>query len=86
MKALSLVGLVVLILGIASFFVPFPHSENHGIKVGDASVGVQTHSSERISPVMSGVLIQGPPISRQQILRLAKYGIRCIDFALDQRQ
>ena len=57
MKALSFVGLVVLILGIASFFVPFPHSENHGIKVGDASVGVQTHSSERISPVMSGVLI-----------------------------
>ena len=57
MKTLSLLGLVVLILGIASFFVPVPHSENHGIKVGDANIGVQTQSSERISPVISGVLV-----------------------------
>ena len=32
MKALFVVGLAVLILGILSFFVPVPHSENHGIK------------------------------------------------------
>ena len=57
MKALALVGIVVLILGIVSFFVPIPHTENHGIKVGDASIGVQTQSSERISPVISGVLV-----------------------------
>jgi hypothetical protein len=57
MKALPAIGLLVLILGIASFFIPLPHSENHGIKVGDASIGVQTQSSERISPVISGVLI-----------------------------
>jgi hypothetical protein len=35
MKMLFWVGLAVLILGIASFVVPVPHSENHGIKAGD---------------------------------------------------
>ena len=57
MKALFAVGLVVLILGIASLFVPIPHSERHGIKAGDVSIGVQTHESERVSPGISVVLI-----------------------------
>jgi hypothetical protein len=59
MKMLFGVGLVVLILGIASFFVPVPQRENHGIKVGDASIGVQTQHSEKISPIISAVLILG---------------------------
>ncbi len=57
MKPLFLVGLVVLVLGALSFFVPIPHTENHGIKVGDASIGVQTHDSERIAPAVIGVLV-----------------------------
>ncbi len=57
MKALSGVGLLVLILGILSFFVPIPHRENHGIKIGDASIGVQTEHSERVSSGVSIVLI-----------------------------
>jgi hypothetical protein len=57
MKALLLAGLAVLILGIASFFVPFPRTENHSVKVGDAKIGVQTRSSERVSPTISVVLI-----------------------------
>jgi len=57
MKPLFLIGLVVLVLGALSFFVPIPHTENHGIKVGDASVGVQTHDSEHIAPAISGVLV-----------------------------
>ena len=59
MKMLFGVGLVVLILGIASFFVPFPQQENHGIKIGDAKIGVQTEHIERISPIVSVVLILG---------------------------
>ena len=43
MKALFVVGLAVVILGILSFFVAIPHSENHGIKAGDVNIGVQTH-------------------------------------------
>jgi hypothetical protein len=57
MKALFVIGLVVLALGILSFFVPFPHAENHGIKAGDVSIGVQTHDSERVSPAISVVLL-----------------------------
>ncbi|HLB89389.1 MAG TPA: hypothetical protein VJK29_17175 [Terriglobales bacterium] len=57
MKALFAVGLVVLILGIASLFVPIPHSERHGIKAGDVSIGVQTRESERVSPGISVALI-----------------------------
>ena len=59
MKMLFGVGLVVLILGIASFFVPFPQKENHGIKVGDTSIGVQTQHSEKVPPVISAVLLLG---------------------------
>ncbi|MFZ0309504.1 MAG: hypothetical protein WCA76_16950 [Candidatus Sulfotelmatobacter sp.] len=57
MKALMLVGVVVLVLGIVSFFVPFPHSEHHGIRMGDAHMGITTHDDERIPPVASIVLI-----------------------------
>jgi hypothetical protein len=59
MKMLFGVGLVVLILGIASFFVPVPQRENHGIKVGDTSIGVQTQHSEKVSPIISAVLLLG---------------------------
>jgi hypothetical protein len=56
MKPLFWVGLIVLVLGIASFVVPIPQSETHGMKVGDASIGVTTRSSEKLSPVIGGIL------------------------------
>ena len=59
MKTLFWLGLVALILGLASLAVPLPHSESHGVKVGDVSAGVTTHSKQKISPVVSGVLIAG---------------------------
>jgi len=39
MKPLFTVGLIVLILGIISFFVPVPHSEHHGVSAGDVHMG-----------------------------------------------
>ena len=59
MKALFLVGLIVLALGIASFFVALPHTENHGVKIGDASIGVQTRESQKLPPAVGVVLIVG---------------------------
>lgn len=56
MKPLFWVGLVLLILGIASFVVAIPQRETHGIEVGDASVGVTTKSSQRVSPVIGGLV------------------------------
>lgn len=59
MKIVLFAGLIVIVLGIASLIVPVPHSETQGIKIGDASIGVQTSHSERVSPIISVVLIAG---------------------------
>ena len=57
MKALFGVGLVIAVLGILSFFIAFPHTENHGIKAGDVNIGVQTHDSQKVSPAVSAVML-----------------------------
>jgi hypothetical protein len=59
MKILLYVGLILVVLGIASLVVPIPHTQTQGIKVGDANLGVQTTHSERVAPVISIVLIAG---------------------------
>jgi hypothetical protein len=59
MKALFWIGLVVLILGVASLVVEVPRSERHGIEVGDVELGVETQHDEKIPPVLSGILIAG---------------------------
>lgn len=57
MKALLLVGVLLVVLGILSFFVPLPHSEHHGVNVGDAHIGVTTEHDEKVSPAISIVLV-----------------------------
>ena len=57
MKVLLIVGVLVLVLGVLSFFVPFPHSEHHGISAGDVHVGVTTHHDEKLSPAVSIILV-----------------------------
>ena len=59
MKPLFWVGVVVLVLGIASFFVTLPHQEKHGISVGDASIGVTTRNDQKAPVWLSGVLVVG---------------------------
>jgi hypothetical protein len=59
MKMLLFAGLLLIVLGIASLVVPVPHRETEGIKVGGANFDVQTSHSERVSPVISVVLIAG---------------------------
>jgi len=56
MRPLFVIGLVVLVLGILSFVVPIPTSQTHGAKIGDATIGITTHSSEKLSPIIGGVL------------------------------
>jgi hypothetical protein len=57
MKALTAVGLLLVVLGIASLFVPIPQKERAGIEVGGVSLGVETSHKEKVSPVVSGVMI-----------------------------
>ncbi|HEY1401891.1 MAG TPA: hypothetical protein VF953_09895 [Terriglobales bacterium] len=59
MKVLLYAGLLLVALGIASLVVPIPQTETQGIKIGDANLGVQTSHSERVSPIISVVLIVG---------------------------
>lgn len=59
MRTLFWVGLVVLVLGIASLFVTIPQSETHGIRAGDVSVGVQTTEHQKVSPIVTAVMILG---------------------------
>ena len=56
MRPLALIGIVVLVLGILSFVVPFPTSHTREVKVGDTSIGVTTHHDEKLSPAIGGVL------------------------------
>jgi hypothetical protein len=57
MKVLFGVGLIVLLLGILSFFPPFPHNENHGVNVGGANLSIKTHDSQPIAPGASAALV-----------------------------
>jgi hypothetical protein len=57
MKPLFTIGLVVLILGIASLFIAIPSRERHGVEIGGADIGVETQESRKVAPVISAVLI-----------------------------
>lgn len=60
MRALLIVGILLLVIGIASLFVSIPHSEKHGVQIGGAEIGVQTRSSERIPlPASIAIIIGG---------------------------
>ena len=56
MRLLTVIGIVVLVLGILAFVVAVPVSHSHSAKIGDASVGVTTHDHEKLSPAVGGVL------------------------------
>jgi hypothetical protein len=57
MKALFLVGVLLIVLGIFSFFVPVPHYEHRGVNLGDAHVGITTEHDEKVSPAISIILV-----------------------------
>jgi hypothetical protein len=59
MKAIFWIGLVVLILGIASLFVAIPQRERHGIEAGGASIGMEIKHDEKLHPAFSALLIAG---------------------------
>jgi hypothetical protein len=59
MRILFIVGLILLLAGLASLVVPIPHHERHGVQVGPVSLGVDTVDRERVHPGVSAVIIVG---------------------------
>ena len=59
MKALFWVGVVVLIVGIVSLFLPVPRDRRAGWRSGGVSVGVETRHEAKVSPFVSAVMIAG---------------------------
>lgn len=59
MRILFIIGVILLILGIASLFVPIPHQQRHGFDAGPISVGVTTTDREKVHPAISAALIIG---------------------------
>lgn len=59
MKPVAMIGAVLLLLGLLAFVVPVPQTEDHGVKIGDTKIGVQTQSSEKLPPAVGIVLLVG---------------------------
>jgi len=59
MNRLTLIGVLLLLLGLLSFVVPIPQRENHALKIGDTKIGVQTEKSEKLPTAASVVLLAG---------------------------
>ena len=59
MKALFWIGLAALILGFVSLVIPVPSKEREGFQVGGLSIGVETQHQEKVSPLVSAVMILG---------------------------
>jgi hypothetical protein len=57
LKGLAIAGVVLLVLGILSFVIPVPNYHHHGVRVGDAHVGITTRHDEKVPPVLSVVLV-----------------------------
>lgn len=57
MRALLVVGVILVVLGVLSLFVPIPRQENHGMEAGGVKIGVQTRTEEKVSPIISAALI-----------------------------
>jgi hypothetical protein len=59
MRALAIVGAILLVAGVLSLIIPIPHREHHGIEAGPVSFGIDTTERQRVHPAISGVLIAG---------------------------
>lgn len=57
MRALLVIGGLMVLLGIASIFVPFRYRERHGVDAGPISIGVTTTESRKAPPAVTAILI-----------------------------
>ena len=58
-RALLIIGIILLILVGLSLIVPIPTRERHGFSAGGVSIGIETTQREKVHPAVSAVLIGG---------------------------
>ena len=56
MRVLFWFGLVILVLGILSFFVPVPQYERHGVSAGGGSISIEIKHTKRLPAVASVIM------------------------------
>ncbi len=59
MKSTTLIGIVLLVLGVVALVVPIPRRESHGVKIDDTRIGIQTETREKLPAGVGIVLIAG---------------------------
>jgi hypothetical protein len=59
MRPVAIIGVILIVLGIGSLFYGIPSSEKHGVKVGDAELGVKTTTTKYVPQAISALLIVG---------------------------
>ena len=59
MKNVSLIGILLLVLGVLALVVPIPRRENRSLKVGDTKIGIETKTREKLPPAVGIVLLAG---------------------------
>jgi hypothetical protein len=59
MRVFLIIGLILLVLGVASLFIPFPIHEKHGVSAGGVNLGIETTRREKVDPIVSFALIGG---------------------------
>ena len=58
-QGILIIGVILIILGVLSLFVPIPSRERHGLDAGPVSVGIEVTRREKVHPAISGALIVG---------------------------
>lgn len=59
MKVLFWAGVVMVILGILSFFISVPQTQQSGVRIGGMRAGVSTTYQEKLPPYVGVILIVG---------------------------
>ena len=59
MRSLLIVGVILLVLGVALLFVPIRHTVRHGIDAGPVSVHVDSVERDRVHPGVAVAIIIG---------------------------
>jgi hypothetical protein len=72
MRTLFIIGVILVLLGVLSLFVPIPVHEKHAIKAGPLSMGVETTENRKVDPVVTVVLVAGGVV----LALVARKGVR----------